>query len=804
MCFYIYNLKPDKVKEKTKPNFISLSIVFALTMILTANCFGQTVIFSEDFSDNHRKWEDDSDSTENSFVKDGKYYIKINESDKKGWHWFSMPTNISDEKNWVIETTMYVDRISNEEYVGLVWGAQDASNMQEVVFYPKERTFSSGVLTDSSFSDLFNAVVMDSIKTNKLVFTLLKVAKKYYCLLNGRPAGKTAFYKLQGNKVGFILNGKSEISIDDLNIKELDKSSQLAKQIIDKFPLTEEREYYYDSDHITWHAKGEGIEFNTKESSDYYRVFTVNDDEEVVGYVKEYDSKTDKLLKKFQAKSIDKWGNIGDVLIGEETDYDEYGNVTLRAVYHNDQEKPWIEFGKHLNADLYGFNSDGKIELYREVRDAKITMEISFAADEEIQRAEKITDKCYYQKNGFGKYDKIYAEKFDPPLLDWLEIDIKSSKSKITDDCYYIESKVASGANRSSNFAIDFNKNDFSISVYTQFVKGQEAVSVLLGDDPLNHTAFSISPSGVYTVFNIYNGIRTDFTNEWERTSLLREDGSNAIDIVKLGSKIYFSINGTKVISHDYFPTTKNCVTFLVLGQNNAACFSNLTVKELNIDLPSSLSKFSPKSNSGGYLGSGSGFFLSSSGYIITNNHVIEDAKEIYVDVNEDAGTKTYKAILIKTDEKNDLAILKISKNMPSLPYSLNSNQADVGTSIFTLGYPYALTYLGKEVKFTDGKISSKSGFDNDATTYQISVPVQPGNSGGPLFDSKGNLVGVVNAKFTKGDNVSYAIKSSVLKTFLDLNSTVPKPSSILKTDEIPVTSLIKKLEKFVVLIKTK
>jgi S1-C subfamily serine protease len=68
-------------------------------------------------------------------------------------------------------------------------------------------------------------------------------------------------------------------------------------------------------------------------------------------------------------------------------------------------------------------------------------------------------------------------------------------------------------------------------------------------------------------------------------------------------------------------------------------------------------------------------------------------------------------------------------------------------------------------VKFTDGKISSKSGYDNDATTYQISVPVQPGNSGGPLFDSKGNLVGVVNAKFTKGDNVSYAIKSPVLKT---------------------------------------
>jgi serine protease Do len=70
-------------------------------------------------------------------------------------------------------------------------------------------------------------------------------------------------------------------------------------------------------------------------------------------------------------------------------------------------------------------------------------------------------------------------------------------------------------------------------------------------------------------------------------------------------------------------------------------------------------------------LASGSGFFISSNGYIVTNNHVIEDAREIYVDVNEESGTKTYKAVLVNTDEKNDLAILKISKTSANLPYSL-------------------------------------------------------------------------------------------------------------------------------------
>ncbi len=72
---------------------------------------------------------------------------------------------------------------------------------------------------------------------------------------------------------------------------------------------------------------------------------------------------------------------------------------------------------------------------------------------------------------------------------------------------------------------------------------------------------------------------------------------------------------------------------------------------------------------------------------------------------------------------------------------------------------------MGNEIKFTDGKISSKSGFQGDITTYQISVPIQPGNSGGPLFDEKGNLVGITSSGVNKqlADNANYAIKTSYL-----------------------------------------
>ncbi len=76
---------------------------------------------------------------------------------------------------------------------------------------------------------------------------------------------------------------------------------------------------------------------------------------------------------------------------------------------------------------------------------------------------------------------------------------------------------------------------------------------------------------------------------------------------------------------------------------------------------------------------------------------------------------------------------------------------------------------MGDEIKLTNGIISSKTGFQGDISTYQISAPAQPGNSGGPLFDYFGNIIGVVNAKHNDADNVTYAIKATYLKNLIDL-----------------------------------
>ncbi|MFM8450007.1 MAG: tetratricopeptide repeat-containing serine protease family protein, partial [Haliscomenobacter sp.] len=111
---------------------------------------------------------------------------------------------------------------------------------------------------------------------------------------------------------------------------------------------------------------------------------------------------------------------------------------------------------------------------------------------------------------------------------------------------------------------------------------------------------------------------------------------------------------------------------------------------------------------------------------------------------------------------------------------------ADVGESIFVLGYPMTNS-MGKEVKLTNGIISAKTGFDGDVTSYQVSASVQPGNSGGPLFDKDGNILGVINARHNLAENATYAIKIGYLRTMLDL---LPAPLQLPTTNSLIGLSL--------------
>ena len=135
-----------------------------------------------------------------------------------------------------------------------------------------------------------------------------------------------------------------------------------------------------------------------------------------------------------------------------------------------------------------------------------------------------------------------------------------------------------------------------------------------------------------------------------------------------------------------------------------------------------------------------------------------------------------------------------------SIPYNIKTSVSDVGEEVFVLGYPLTST-MGDEIKLTTGVISSKTGFQGDVSLYQISAPIQPGNSGGPLFDNRGNLIGIVNAKHKGAENVGYAIKTSYLNNLIESSISISILPSNNQIAGLPLTGKVKSLKNYVFMI---
>jgi S1-C subfamily serine protease len=200
----------------------------------------------------------------------------------------------------------------------------------------------------------------------------------------------------------------------------------------------------------------------------------------------------------------------------------------------------------------------------------------------------------------------------------------------------------------------------------------------------------------------------------------------------------------------------------------------------------------------------GSGFALSMDGLIVTNHHVIENANSINVTRTNGDLTCTYKAVVKLVDKNYDLAILQIKddsfRHFDNIPYGFDKSLQDNGESIFVLGFPM-ITTMGNEVKLTNGIISSSSGYQGDPMTYKLSAPVQPGNSGGAVFDKKGNLIAIVNAKHLGAENVSYAIKLDYLISLVKLLPGKPELSEG-NLSELTLATQYKRIKPYVFFIE--
>ena len=188
----------------------------------------------------------------------------------------------------------------------------------------------------------------------------------------------------------------------------------------------------------------------------------------------------------------------------------------------------------------------------------------------------------------------------------------------------------------------------------------------------------------------------------------------------------------------------------------------------------------------------GTGFLFSSSNFVITNYHLVENSKSITVKLLHG---QDIKAEIVANDRNNDIAFLKLDRppdmNIGKIALG-DSAEVRSGDKVFTIGYPLS-NILGSKPKYSEGVINAISGVGNDPKSFQISIPIQPGNSGGPLFNDNGDVIGIVTSSLDAEatsqisgnipQNVNFAIKSVFIKNLLP---TLPE-ALISPTGLVPV-----------------
>lgn len=194
----------------------------------------------------------------------------------------------------------------------------------------------------------------------------------------------------------------------------------------------------------------------------------------------------------------------------------------------------------------------------------------------------------------------------------------------------------------------------------------------------------------------------------------------------------------------------------------------------------------------------GTGFAIDAAGYVMTSYHVISDAKSITV---SNAKTPALNMKVVYSNPELDLAVLKVDQDsfgsFGEIPFSVRRSVADPGEKVYTLGFPR------EDLVFGEGSISSYTGFEGDTAAYQISIPVNPGNSGGPLFDSQGNLIGIISGRNTSAEGASFAIKLRWIVNDLTSNSSekvnLPVRKNLRNADR---ASQVKRIKDFVYVVK--
>ncbi len=185
-------------------------------------------------------------------------------------------------------------------------------------------------------------------------------------------------------------------------------------------------------------------------------------------------------------------------------------------------------------------------------------------------------------------------------------------------------------------------------------------------------------------------------------------------------------------------------------------------------------------------VNAGTSFLIDAKGYLVTNAHVVSGSSTILVQNNKG---QEFKAQIVRIDAEKDIAILKIKDEdfiaFSSLPYSIRKSNIDLGEQIFTLGFPR------DEIVYNEGYLSAKTGYNGDTISFQIAVSANPGNSGGPVLNKDGEVIGILSTAQQNAEGVVFAIKSkNIYKALADLK----KEDTSFQRVKMPLSSNIKGL----------
>jgi S1-C subfamily serine protease len=189
-------------------------------------------------------------------------------------------------------------------------------------------------------------------------------------------------------------------------------------------------------------------------------------------------------------------------------------------------------------------------------------------------------------------------------------------------------------------------------------------------------------------------------------------------------------------------------------------------------------------------------------GYVVTNAHVIEGARHVAI---QGSNNTDMSAQIVYVDQARDIAILKITdksfKSPASIPYAIRRSTADIAEPIYTLGYPR------NDIVYGEGYLSARTGFNGDTLSCQITVAANRGNSGSPILNSKGEVIGILSAKQNTAEGAVFAIHSKyILNALTELQKDssyksikIPASSSLKGSDR---TQQVKKISDYVYMVK--